>query len=95
MKLGQEKGNATQKAFGAQMVADHIMAALSGTPSRGETVGSTARPATQAQMEEARRHFAYVMFASFCALLLGAGAAYAAGISTTSAAIKEAARPVT
>jgi hypothetical protein len=35
------------------------------------------------------------MFASFCALLLGAGAAYAAGISTTSAAIKEAARPVT
>jgi hypothetical protein len=80
---------------GPSYTASARMAALSGTPSRGETVGSTARSATQAQMEEARRHFAYVMFASFCALLLGAGAAYAAGISTTSAAIKEAARPVT
>jgi hypothetical protein len=35
------------------------------------------------------------MFASFCALLLGAGAAYAAGMATTGQAIKEAARPVT
>ncbi|XIA62205.1 hypothetical protein ACFIOY_21455 [Bradyrhizobium sp. TZ2] len=81
--------------IGPSYTASARVAALSGTPSRGETVGSTARRATQAQMEEARRHFAYVMFASFCALLLGAGAAYAAGISTTSAAIKEAARPVT
>ncbi len=80
---------------GPSYSASARMAAFSGAPSRGETVGSTARPATQAQMEEARKHFAYVMFASFCALLLGAGAAYAAGISTTSAAIKEAARPVT
>jgi len=35
------------------------------------------------------------MFASFHALLLGAGAAYAAGMATTGAAIKQAAKPVT
>jgi hypothetical protein len=60
-----------------------------------ETVGSTAKPATQAQIDEARKHFAYAMFASFCALLLGAGAAYAAGMATTSQTVKEAARPMT
>jgi hypothetical protein len=59
-----------------------------------ETVGST-RPATQAQLEEARKHFAYAMLASFFALLLGAGAAYAAGTATTGQALREAARPVT
>ena len=48
-----------------------------------------------AQIDEARKHFAYVMFASFCGLLLGAGAAYAAGMATTGAAIKQAAKPVT
>jgi hypothetical protein len=67
---------------------------VSGTSGR-ETVGATARSPAQPQLEEARKHFAYVMFASFCALLLGAGAAYAAGMATTSQAIKEAARPVT
>src|SRR5215207_2551736 len=41
---------------GPSYTASARMAALSGTPSRGETVGSTARSATQAQMEEARRH---------------------------------------
>jgi hypothetical protein len=35
------------------------------------------------------------MLASFYALLLGAGAAYAAGMATTSQAIKESARPIT
>jgi hypothetical protein len=51
------------------------------TPAR-ETTGQAARRApTQAQIEQARRHFAYAMIASFFALLLGAGAAYAAGIS--------------
>ncbi|MEK9285621.1 MULTISPECIES: hypothetical protein [unclassified Bradyrhizobium] len=57
-----------------------------------ETVGSTTRPVTPAQIDEARKHFAYVMFASFCALLLGAGAAYAAGMATTSQAVKETVR---
>jgi hypothetical protein len=79
---------------GPSYVASTRIAALSGVPSR-ETVGSTARSPTQAQIQEARKHFAYVMFASFCALLLGAGAAYAAGMATTGQAIKEAARPVT
>lgn len=59
-----------------------------------ETVGAT-RAATPAQIDAARKHFAYAMFASFCALLLGAGAAYAAGMATTGRAVKEAARPMT
>ena len=81
--------------IGPSYAASACVAALSGVPSGRETVGSTVRSPTQAQIEEARKHFAYVMFASFCALLLGAGAAYAAGMATTSAAIKEAAKPVT
>jgi hypothetical protein len=56
-----------------------------------ETVGSTSRPATQAQLEEARKHFAYAMLAGFFALLLGAGAAYAAGMVTIARAIEGAA----
>jgi hypothetical protein len=59
-----------------------------------ETVGST-RPATQVQLDEARKHFAYAMLASFFALLLGAGAAYAAGISTNARVLREAAQPMT
>lgn len=60
-----------------------------------ETVGSTSRPAAPAQMEEARKHLAYTMLASFFALPLGAGAAYAAGMATTARAVEDAARPVT
>jgi hypothetical protein len=60
-----------------------------------ETVGSTSRPATQAQMEEARKHLAYAMLSSFFALLLGAVAAYAAGMATTARTVENAARPVT
>jgi hypothetical protein len=81
--------------IGPSYAASARVAALSGVPSGRETVGSTVRSPTQAQIDEARKHFAYVMFASFCALLLGAGAANAAGMATTSAAIKEAAKPVT
>jgi hypothetical protein len=79
---------------GPSYAASARIAYLSGTPGR-ETVGAAARSPAQSQIDEARKHFAYVMFASFCALLLGAGAAYAAGMATTSQAIKEAARPVT
>jgi len=79
---------------GPSYAASARIAYLSGTPGR-ETVGATGRSPAQSQIDEARKHFAYVMFASFCALLLGAGAAYAAGMATTSQAIKEAARPVT
>ena len=79
---------------GPSYAASARVAALSGNPGR-ETVGSTVRAPTQAQIDEARKHFAYVMFASFCGLLLGAGAAYAAGMATTGAAIKEVGRPVT
>jgi hypothetical protein len=80
--------------MGPSYAASARVAYVSGTSGR-ETVGATARSPAQPQLEEARKHFAYVMFASFCALLLGAGAAYAAGMATTSQAIKEAARPVT
>lgn len=47
------------------------------------TTGQAAPKATQAQVEEARRHFSYVMLASFFALLVGASAAYAAGLAVT------------
>src|SRR5438067_1602642 len=80
--------------IGPSYAASSRIAALSAVPGR-ETVGSAARSPTQAQIDEARKHFAYVMFASFCSLLLGAGAAYAAGMATTSQVVREAARPVT
>ena len=48
-----------------------------------ETTGQAAPRPTPAQVEEARRHFAYVMLASFCALLLGGFAAYGAGMTVT------------
>ncbi|MFL6792253.1 MAG: hypothetical protein ACJ8EE_13925 [Bradyrhizobium sp.] len=80
---------------GPSYAASARIASLSAAPAQRETVGATVRTPTQAQIDEARKHFAYVMFASFCALLLGAGAAYAAGMATTSQAVKEAARPVT
>jgi hypothetical protein len=48
----------------------------------GQAAVTAERP-TPAQVEEARRHFAYVMLASFCALILGAFAAYGAGMATT------------
>jgi hypothetical protein len=80
--------------IGPSYSASARVAYLSGIPGR-ETVGATVRSPTQVQIDEARKHFAYAMFASFCALLLGAGAAYAAGMATTGQAIKEAARPVT
>jgi hypothetical protein len=68
---------------GPSYAASVRVAALSGVPNR-ETVGSAVRSPTQSQIEEARKHFAYVMFASFCALLPGAGAAYDCGASARS-----------
>ena len=65
---------------GPSYAASARIAYVSGVPGR-ETVGATAWSPNQAQIDEARKHVAYVMFASFCALLLGAGAAYAAGMA--------------
>ncbi|WP_314961487.1 hypothetical protein [Bradyrhizobium cosmicum] len=79
---------------GPTYTASARVVALSNAPAR-ETVGASARAPTQAQIDEARKHFAYAMFASFCALLLGAGAAYAAGMATTGRAVAETARPLT
>ena len=60
-----------------------------------ETTGAGQQtPATPAQIEEAREHFAYAMLASFFALLLGAGAAYAAGRSVTGRSVRDAAESV-
>jgi len=53
------------------------------------------RAPTQAQVAEARRHFAYTMLASFFALLLGAGAAYAAGISVNARTARQMSEAVT
>ncbi len=47
------------------------------SPASRQTTGTARQNVpTQAQIEEAKKHFAYVMLASFFALLLGAGAAY-------------------
>ena len=87
-------GSVAGNLAGPTYAANARVAYYANNPVR-ETVGSTSRPATQAQLEEARKHFAYAMLASFFALLLGAGAAYAAGMATTARAIEGAARPVT
>jgi hypothetical protein len=84
-----------QQSSGPVLHGKRSRHSLVGTPSRGKNGRFDRQAGNAGQMEEARKHFAYVMFASFSALLLGAGAAYAAEISTTSAAVKEAARPVT
>jgi hypothetical protein len=49
---------------------------------RSATTGSGDRMPSQAQIEKAQKHFGYVMLASLAALLLGAGAAYAGGLSS-------------
>jgi hypothetical protein len=63
-------------------------------PSRETTGQASARP-TQAQVEEARRHFAYVMLASVAALLLGGFAAYGAGMATTRQVVRQVSETVT
>ena len=45
--------------------------------------GQVVARATPAEIEAARKHFAYTMLASFAALLLGGFAAYAAGMAVT------------
>jgi hypothetical protein len=64
------------------------------TPVRETTGQATPRP-TPAQVEEARRHFAYVMLASFCALLLGGLAAYGAGMTVTPRVSRQVAETMT
>lgn len=90
LSAGSIAGNMAGPAY----VASTRLASYSNNPATPrETVGS-ARPATQAQLEEARKHLAYAMLASFFALLLGAGAAYAAGVSTDARVVRESARPM-
>jgi hypothetical protein len=79
---------------GPSYQASARVAALS--PASRQTTGAARQNApSQAQIEEAKKHFAYVMLASFFALLLGAGAAYAAGMFTTGQLVREAAEPIT
>ncbi len=89
--------NVASNLAGPSYAATARLAAVS-QPAARETTGAAtatqARP-TPAQVDAARKHFAYVMLASFFALLLGAGASYAAGRFTTSQMVREAAEPVT
>lgn len=79
---------------GPSYQASARIAALS--PASRQTTGSAQQIApTRAQIDEAKKHFAYVMLASFFALLLGAGAAYAAGMFSTGQLVREAAEPIT
>jgi hypothetical protein len=88
--------NVASNLAGPSYAATARLAAMS-RPAVRETTGAATAQAqpTQAQVEEARKHFAYVMLASFFALLLGAGASYAAGRMTTSEVVREAAQPIT
>jgi hypothetical protein len=80
---------------GPSYAASARVTALS-RPAVRETTGAVRQAApTQAQVEEARKHFGFVMLASFFAFLLGAGAAYAAGMFTTGRMVREAAEPIT
>lgn len=64
-------------------VASNLSGPVYTTGSRLVALSRTpGQPApTQAQLETARKHFATMMLASFVALLLGAGAAYGAGVA--------------
>ena len=64
-------------------------------PARDTTGQAVRRAPTQAQVEQARKHFAYTMLASFFALLLGAGAAYAAGISVNARTARQMSESIT
>jgi hypothetical protein len=64
-------------------------------PARDTTGQAARRAPTQAQVQEARRHFGYTMLASFFALLLGAGAAYAAGISVNARTARQMSESIT
>jgi hypothetical protein len=59
------------------------------------TAQTPARAPTAAEIEAARKHFSYVMLASFAALLLGGFAAYGAGMSVTPRVSRQVAEAVT
>jgi hypothetical protein len=89
-------GNVAGNLAGPSYTASARLAALSRPASVRETTGAARQTApTQPQLDEARRQAAYAMLAGFFALLLGAGAAYAAGIATTGQAVRDAAEPIT
>lgn len=81
-------GASALTAGSAANIASNLAGPSYAASSRLDSMTRPARQAgtpapTQAQIEEARRHFAYAMLASFVALLLGAGAAYAGALSVT------------
>jgi hypothetical protein len=57
--------------------------------------GQIVARATPAEIDQARRHFAYVMLASFAALLCGGFAAYAAGMVVTPRVARQVSNAVT
>ncbi len=83
--------NLAGPSYGA---STRIMALSPVRDTTGQAVVARRAP-TQAQVAEARRHFAYTMLASFFALLLGAGAAYAAGISVNARTARQMSEAVT
>jgi hypothetical protein len=89
--------NVASNLAGPSYAATARLAAVS-QPAARETTGAAtaaqARP-TPAQVDAARKHFAYVMLASFFALLLGVGASYAAGRFMTGEMVRDAAEPIT
>jgi hypothetical protein len=60
-----------------------------------QTTGQAVARPTRAEVEEARRHFSYVMLASFAALLLGGLAAYGAGMTVTPRVARQVTETVT
>jgi hypothetical protein len=79
---GNIAANMGGPAYGAaqrmQYYAARPSSITTGQATTGQASASATAP-TRAQVEEARRHLAYVMLASFLALACGAGAAFGAG----------------
>jgi hypothetical protein len=81
-------GNAGSVLGGVAGPSTSVMSRMDALTNPARLVANQPAP-TRAQVEQARRHFGYVMLASFLALLCGASAAYAAGISTTRSVVRD------
>jgi hypothetical protein len=77
-------GNIAANMGGPGYAASQRLEYYASSPSRTTTGQASASNPSQAQIEAARKHFGYVMLASFLVLACGAGAAYAAGATMDS-----------
>jgi hypothetical protein len=77
--FGATAGGVAANLAGPAYSASQRLDYYAGRTNRATTGQASATAPTQAQVEAARKHFAYAMLASFLMLAAGAGAAYGAG----------------